>query len=83
MFRPDPSPQDPPDIFFKHRLRLRVLMIMRRNNPTSQIRAFESWDVESEDSTEIAEVREDGKSRQRFEARLREQRVNWTPAPDE
>lgn len=57
--------------------------MMRGNNPTSQIRAFESWDMDSEDSTEIGDVREDGKDRQRFEARLREQLVNWTPPPDE
>jgi hypothetical protein len=83
MFRPPPTSQDPPDIFFKHHLRLCVLMMMRGNNPTSQIRAFESWDMDSEDSTEIGDVREDGKDRQRFEARLREQLVNWTPPPDE
>ena len=58
-------------------------MMMRGNNPTSQIRAFESWESESEDSSEISDVREDGKNRQRFEARLREQLVNWTPPPEE
>jgi hypothetical protein len=83
MFRPPPSSQNPPDILFKHHLRLCVLMMMRGNNPTSQIRAFEAWDVDSDDSTEIGDVREDGKDRQRFEARLREQLLNWTPPPDE
>lgn len=82
MFRPPPSAQDPPDLLFTHHLRLCVLMMMRGNNPTSQIRAFESWEGDSDESTEIGEVREDGKDRQRFEARLREQLVNWTPPPD-
>jgi hypothetical protein len=82
MFRPTPSAQDPPDLLFKHHLRLCVLMMMRGNNPTSQIRAFESWEGDSDESTEIGEVREDGKDRQRFEARLREQLVNWIPPAD-
>ena len=54
-------------------LPLCVLVMMSGNNPTSQIRASESYEVESEDSTEIDEVRKDGKNRQRFEARLRDQ----------
>lgn len=72
MFRPPPSPgpHDPPDIFFKHHLRLYDLM--RGNNPTSQIRVY----------AEIEDIWKDGKDRQRFEARLREQLVNWTPPPD-
>jgi len=58
-------------------LPLCVLVMMSGNNPTSQIRASESYEVESEDSTEIDEVRKDGKNRQRFEASLRDQLI-WS-----